>query len=351
MGYWFLAKYLFEHAGVFIPTAAPLLILPVAAPLLVLFIGSVVVLSFDFLLERLDKARVRKTLERYVSKNVVKELLDNPQTFFNSLTGVRKPVTILFSDVRGFTTLTESADSAQLVKQLNEYFEEMVRLVFAHHGSLDKFIGDAVMAVWGNIVSESPAADAKRAVATALAMRKSLAQLNEDWKERGMLDLHIGIGVNHGEVIVGNLGSTEKMELTVIGDAVNLASRLEGLTKEYHLDLLLGENVAKLVGDQYLLRLVDCVQVKGKTQPVDVFTVAGEGAGQTISLPLWLARYEEGVRRYRQREFASAAKLFEESLGRQPEDYLSQMYLARCRALIENPPGDDWNGVFVMTKK
>ena len=341
-GYWLLAKYLFEHAGIFILTAAPLT---------VLFIGSAVVLTFDFLLERLDKARVRKTLERYVSKNVVKELLDNPQTFFNSLTGVRKPVTILFSDVRGFTTLTENADSAQLVKQLNEYFEEMVRLVFAHHGSLDKFIGDAVMAVWGNIVSESPAADARHAVATALAMRKSLEQLNADWRTRGVTELHIGIGLNHGDVIVGNLGSTEKMELTVIGDAVNLASRLESLTKEYHLDLLLGENVAKLVGDQYLLRLVDCVQVKGKTKPVDVFTVMGEGAGQTVSLPLWLARYEEGVRRYRQREFASAAQLFEESLNRQPEDYLCAMYLARCRALLENPPGESWNGVFVMTKK
>ena len=341
-GGWFLAKYLFDHAGLF---------LPVAAPLLVLFIGSAVVLTFDFLLERLDKARVRKTLERYVSKNVVKELLDNPQTFFNSLTGVRKPVTILFSDVRGFTTLTENADSAQLVKQLNEYFEEMVRLVFAHHGSLDKFIGDAVMAVWGNIVSTSAALDARHAVATALAMRKSLEQLNADWRARGVTELHIGIGLNHGEVIVGNLGSTEKMELTVIGDAVNLASRLEGLTKEYHLDLLLGENVAKLVGDTYLLRLVDCVQVKGKTKPVDVFTVMGEGAGQTVSLPLWLARYEEGVCRYRQREFAGAAKLFEESLSRQPEDYLCAMYLARCRALLENPPGDGWNGVFVMTKK
>ncbi|MCX6895367.1 MAG: adenylate/guanylate cyclase domain-containing protein [Verrucomicrobia bacterium] len=350
-GWWFLAKYLFEHAGIFIPTAAPLLILPVAAPLTVLFIGSAVVLSFDFLLERLDKARVRKTLERYVSKNVVKELLDNPQTFFNSLTGVRKPVTILFSDVRGFTTLTESADSAALVKQLNEYFEEMVRLVFAHHGSLDKFIGDAVMAVWGNIVSESPAADAKRAVATALAMRQSLARLNEDWKKRGMLDLHIGIGVNHGEVIVGNLGSTEKMELTVIGDAVNLASRLEGLTKKYHLDLLLGESVAKLVGDTYLLRTVASVQVKGKTQPVDVYTVAGEGAGQTVSLPLWLARYEEGVRQYRDHNFAKAADLFRESLRQKPDDFLSARYLEFSEKLIKNPPDESWTYAEVMTDK
>jgi adenylate cyclase len=342
VAYWFLAQRLFNAHG---------LIILVVAPVAVFVGASGLVLTYDFFVERRDKARVRKTLERYVSKNVVKELLDNPATFFNSLTGVRKPVAILFSDVRGFTTLTESADSAQLVKQLNEYFEEMVRLVFAHNGSLDKFIGDAVMAVWGNIVSESPAQDARRAVATALAMRKSLEQLNASWKARGWQELHIGIGINHGEVIVGNLGSTEKMELTVIGDAVNLASRLEGLTKEYRLDLLLGENVARLVGDTYILRLVDCVQVKGKTKPVDVFTVMGEGAGQTVSLPVWLARYEEGVRRYRQREFADAAKLFEVSVSNKPDDYLSAMYLARCRALIENPPGESWDGVFVMTKK
>lgn len=340
--YWLFAQDLYDHRS---------RIIPVVAPLAVLLFSSVVILAYDFLVERRDKTRVRKTLERYVSKNVVRELLDNPQTFFNSLTGVRKPVTVLFSDIRGFTTLTESADSAGLVRQLNEYFQEMVALVFAHDGSLDKFIGDAVMAVWGNIVSKSPAHEARQAVATAIAMRKSLARLNDDWKIRGMTELHIGIGLNHGDVIVGNLGSSEKMELTVIGDAVNLASRLEGLTKEYRLDLLLGENIAALVRDTYLLRLVDCVQVKGKTRPVDVFTVMGEGAGQTVSLPLWLARYEEGVRLYREREFAAAAKMFEQSLQREPGDFLSAMYLRRCKELLLDPPDESWNGVFVMTKK
>ena len=340
-----LSGILFRRAG----TAAQVVL--VMTPLLVLFLSSIATLAYDYLLERLEKRRVRRTLERYVSRDVVKELLDNPQTFFNTLVGVRKPVTILFSDVRGFTTLTESADSAALVKQLNEYFEEMVSLVFAHQGSLDKFIGDAVMAVWGNIVSHGAAQDAQNAVATALAMKRSLKRLNEDWKARGMLELAFGIGLNHGEVIVGNLGSSEKMELTVIGDAVNLASRLESMTKQYHLDLLLGESMAKLVGDQYILRTVDCVQAAGKTKGVDVFTVMGEGAGQTVSLPLWLARYEEGVRLYRNRKFQAAAALFEECHRRDPEDYLSEMYLKRCTALIENPPDESWNGVFVMTKK
>jgi adenylate cyclase len=323
----------------------------VLTPTLALISSSFTALTYDYLLERLEKRRVRRTLERYVSRDVVKELLDNPQTFFNTLGGVRKPVTVLFSDVRGFTTLTESADSHALVKQLNEYFQEMVAHVFAHQGSLDKFIGDAVMAVWGSIVSQGPQPDALNAVATALAMKRSLKKLNEDWKARGMLELAFGIGINQGEVIVGNLGSSEKMELTVIGDPVNLASRLEGLTKEYHLDLLLGETVAPLVSGTYILRTVDYVQVKGKTKPVDVFTVMGERAAQTDSLPVWLARYEEGIRRYRKRAFAEAAAAFQESLRQQPDDYLNSMYLKRCRSLIENPPGDSWDGVFVMTKK
>jgi adenylate cyclase len=330
---------------------ATLNILLVAIPASALISSSLIALIYDYFLERREKRRVRRTLERYVSKDVVKELLDNPQTFFNALGGVRKPVSILFSDIRGFTTLTESADSHALVKQLNEYFEEMVAHVFSHQGSLDKFIGDAVMAVWGNIVSHGKDTDAHNAVATALAMKQSLKKLNADWKSRGMLELAFGIGINHGEVIVGNLGSSEKMELTVIGDPVNLASRLEGLTKEYHLDLLLGESVAPLVSDTYILRTVDSVQVKGKTKPVDVFTVIGDGAAQTVSTPLWLARYEEGVRLYRERKFAEGVHAFEECLRRQPTDYLSEMYLKRCQTLIENPPPESWDGVFVMTKK
>jgi len=345
VAYWAVSFFVFNRFGKGIN------VLLVMVPTVALVSSSSIALTYDYFLERLEKRRVRRTLERYVSRDVVKELLDNPQTFFNALGGVRKPVTILFSDIRGFTTLTESADSAGLVKQLNEYFQEMVAHVFHHQGSLDKFIGDAVMAVWGSIVSHGVEHDARNAVATALAMKASLRKLNEDWKKRGMLELAFGIGINHGEVIVGNLGSSEKMELTVIGDPVNLASRLEGLTKEYHLDLLLGEKMAAYVGDTYILRTVDYVQVKGKTKPVDVFTVMGDGAAQTVSMPVWLARYEDGVRRYRERKFAAAAVEFQECLRKQPDDYLSSMYLKRCQALIENPPDDSWNGVFVMTKK
>jgi len=237
------------------------------------------------------------------------------------------------------------------VLQLNEYFTEMVRHVFDNHGTLDKFIGDAVMAVWGNIVSRGTAIDAQDAVATALEMKSSLAKLNVGWKARGWPPLAFGIGINHGEVIVGNLGSIEKMELSVIGDAINLGSRLEGLTKEFHLDLLIGETVAPLVRERFLLRAVHLVQVKGKTKPIEVFEVLGErGTPEGHEQP-WLAAYENGLRLYRGRKFSEAERAFEESLRLKPDDYITSLYLKDCRDFLEHPPGDDWNGVFVMKSK
>lgn len=336
-----LAQWLFNQQGY---------VLAFFGPLLAFSSTTLGTFGYDFVLERREKNRTRRTLERYVSKDVVREILDNPGTYLNSLSGVRKPVTILFSDVRGFTTLTEGADAAQLVTQLNEYFNDMVHIVFEQQGRLDKFIGDAVMADWGSIVTAGAQEDARRAVATALDMRKYLARLNVNWKQRGITELSFGIGINHGDVIVGNLGSEQKMEVSVIGDAVNLASRLEGLTKEYKLDLLIGETVAPLVEERFALRSVDSVQVKGKRKPVHVFTVvADKEAGEQP--PAWLHRYEEGVAHYRARQFNDGLAAFADCVRWQPEDYLSQLYLRRCQELVTNPPGADWDTVFVMKSK
>lgn len=347
VAYGVLSRLVFSRAG----TAAEVLL--TATPILVLLLSGIVALSYDYLAERLEKRRMRRMFERYVSRDVAKELLDNPQTFVNAKGGTRRPVTILFCDVRDFTTMTERVDEAQLVKQINEYFEIWVQTVFEHEGSLDKFIGDAVMAVWGNIetVSRGDKKDAQNAVATALKMKPKLAALNETWKARGWEQFHIGIGINHGNVIVGEIGSTQKAEFTAIGDAVNLASRLEGLTKKYRVDLLLGENMAELVGDHYILRTVASVQPKGKTKPANVYTVMGDGAAQTVSMPVWLARYEEGLRLYRQRKFPEAAAEFQECLRRQPEDHLSQRYLEFCQNLIKNPPDESWTAAEIMTDK
>jgi adenylate cyclase len=348
-----ILAYLSLSVFVFMRSNPAINLLLMAVPTITIISSSSIALTYDYLLERLEKRRVRRTLERYVSRDVVKELLDNPETFLNARGGTRRAATILFCDVRGFTTMTESANESELVEQLNEYFETWVQTVFEHEGSLDKFIGDAVMAVWGNIpaVSRGKAKDARHAVATALKMKPKLKTLNEAWKARGWKEFHIGIGINHGEVIVGEIGSSQKAEFTAIGDAVNLASRLEGLTKKYHVDLLLGQSMAPLVGDTYILRTVASVQVKGKTKSVDIFTVIGDGAAQTVSLPVWLARYEEGVRLYRERNFTEAAAEFRHCLEKQPDDYLSGRYLNFCENLIKNPPDDSWTAAEVMTDK
>jgi adenylate cyclase len=303
---------------------------------------------WEQVLDRLERQRMRRTLERYVGQDVAHEVLDNPTSYLNSLGGVRKEITVLFSDVRGFTTLSEDADPQALVTQLNEYFEEMVTIVFANQGTLDKFIGDAVMAHWGSIVSDGSATDANRAVRTVLQMRTALARLNLGWRARGIQEMNVGFGVNHGDAIVGNLGCEAKMEVSVIGDAVNLASRLEGATKQYHLDFCLGESAAALVRDQFHLRSVDLIIVKGKTRPVEVFTVLGQ---QSAAEPTWLARHEEAVRRYRVGDFTAATAAWRDVLAQVAGDGLASVFLDRCAELIQNPPAPPWTGVYEMKSK
>lgn len=322
---------------------------PVLSPV-VSMAGTIVAATiWQQLIERLEKAKMRKTFERYVSRDVVKELLDNPASYLNTIGGARKRVTVLFSDVRGFTTMTEGADAQALVKQLNEYFDHMVNLVFANKGTLDKFIGDAVMAQWGGIYTEGEKQDAVLAVRTAVQMRKRLAELNAQWVPRGMLELKFGIGVNHGEAIVGNLGCEAKMEVSLIGDAVNTASRLEGITKEYHTDLIIGETVEPFVRDVFHIRTVGLNQPKGKTVPLELFSVIDERSAAPE--PAWLRDHEEGVRLYRKREFTAAAACFEKVLAALPGDWLANDYLENCREFEKSPPPPEWNAVHVMKSK
>jgi adenylate cyclase len=325
------------------------LVAPVLSPTLAMLGSGFIFTAAETITERLERARLRRTFERYVSRDVVEELVDNPEGWLNLLGGQRRNITVMFSDVRGFTTLTESADAAKLVEQLNEYFTEMVRIVFEHSGTLDKFIGDAVMAHWGSIKTAGLETDARRAVSTALGMRRALAMLNSGWRTRGMVELHFGIGINHGEAIVGNLGSEEKKEVSAIGDAVNLASRLEGVTKPYHIDLVIGELVAPFVAEHFVLRSVDLITVKGKTKPVEVFTVLGERPEDAE--PAWLATHEEAMKLYRAGRFTEAAARWREVLTQCPEDGIAALFIERCEELAKNPPEEPWAGVFEMKTK
>jgi adenylate cyclase len=309
-------------------------------------------LGFEYALERLEKLRTRRTLERYVSKNLVKEILENPDSYYSSLRGVRVPVTILFSDLIGFTTLAEKADPEALVAQLNEHLSRMTSVIFSNGGTLDKFIGDAIMAVWGNVRSLGTAQDAKNCARAALAMRGELQQLNAKWRGEGRMGLGMGIGINQGEVIVGNIGSQERMDPTVIGDSVNLASRLEGLTRVYGVDILVGASAAELVREEVHLRSVARVQVKGKIKPADVFTfVGGRDAEVDPEFLKWLETYEEGLEKFRTRDFTDAKILFSRFLEFYPDDLLAKIYLDRTLEYEQAPPDEAWDAVEVFTKK
>jgi adenylate cyclase len=337
------ARFFYDTTGLL------LLTVPVLSALLLSGLFS---LGFEYALERIDKLRTRRTLERYVSKNLVKEILENPDGYYSTLRGVRVPATMLFSDLVGFTTLAEKADPEALVAQLNEYLTRMTSVVFSSGGTLDKFIGDAIMAVWGNVRSLGVAQDAKNCVRAAVGMRSQLRQLNERWREEGRMGLGMGIGINQGEVLVGNIGSQERMDPTVIGDSVNLASRLEGLTRIYGVDILVGATAAELVRDEFYLRSVARVQVKGKTKPVDVFTLIG-ARNEDVDLEFlkWLESYEEGSERFRARDFSQAKILFSRFLEFYPDDLLAKMYLDRALEYEQQPPDEAWEAIEVFKKK
>ena len=330
-------------------TGLLLLTVPVLSALLLSGLFS---LGLEYAIERLEKLRTRRTLERYVSKNLVKEVLENPDSYYSSLRGVRVPATVLFSDLIGFTTLSEKADPEALVSQLNEYLSRMTSVVFSNGGTLDKFIGDAIMAVWGNVRSFGMAQDTKNCARAALAMRRELKELNQKWREEGRMGLGMGIGINQGEVVVGNIGSHERMDPTVIGDSVNLASRLEGLTRIYGVDILVGASAAELTRDEVHLRSVARVQVKGKSKPVDVFTFIG-GRNEEVDPEFlkWLETYEEGLELFRARDFTEAKILFSRFLEFYPDDLLAKMYLNRALEYEKAPPDEAWDAVEVFEKK
>ena len=214
-------------------------------------------------------------MEKYVSKNVVRELLDEPKAYAQSLGGVVRPVSVLFSDIRGYSIVSAQTDPQALVSQLNEYLTAMVECVFRFGGTLDKFIGDAVMAVWGNTRSEGVRNDAANAVRAALAMRTELERLNAGWAKRGLPQLRIGVAINHGEVVVGNIGSPQRMEFTVIGDAVNVTWKLQELTKDLGADLIVGKNVNALVIEEFELRPLGKITIRGLPQPLEIFELCG----------------------------------------------------------------------------
>ncbi len=326
------------------------LMIPVVSPLLALAMVGGLITAFDFAIEQMEKAHVRGVLDKYVSSNVASMVINQGDSFDQALRGQNKAVSVLFSDIRGFTSLSESRTPEMLVAQLNEYFMQMVDRVLGQGGTLQKFIGDAIMAVWGDTHSLGVNVDCLGAVRAALKMRTALEALNAGWDLNPDREiLHIGVGINHGHVVVGELGHPQRMEFTCLGDGVNLAARLESATKQFGVDILVAEEAEKLTRDQVVYRRVDLAVFKGKTQPIQVFTPLGEVG---IEVPAWLGNYHAALDLFHQKKFVEAKSAFvtvNAEMG--GEDYLCKMYQKRCDHYIEEPPPENWDGSWTLTEK
>ncbi|MEO6787003.1 MAG: adenylate/guanylate cyclase domain-containing protein [Chthoniobacteraceae bacterium] len=334
------AMALYNYAGLFILTVAPLIALTSSG------VGC---LGWDFFLERRERARVRSVLDKYVAKNVAELVLAEGDAFAGAIQGQRRTVTILFSDIRGFTTMSEESVPEEFIAQMNEYFYAMVEVVLAEGGTLQNYIGDAILAVWGDTRSMEPKTGAYQTVRTALLQGVALRKLNEGWAGRAdRWQLNIGIGVNQGEVIVGSVGHPLRMSFTVMGDTVNTAARLESATKQFGCGILVSESVEALTRDRFHYRRVDLIRLKGKTKPDAIFTVLGE---TSTPPPPWLGEYHRAVDLYHAREFRTAGEIFRKLGEELRDDVLCAMYSERCNGYMDAPPPGDWDGSYTMTKK
>lgn len=292
--------------------------------------------------------RLKSTMYRYLTPHVAEQVMALGDD--SLMVGERKEVTILFSDIRGYTTLTENLGAAEVVSLLNQYFETMVESVFHYEGTLDKFIGDALMAVFG---APLPLENhAWRAVQSALDMRQRLYEFNQRRIIQSQPQIHFGIGISSGEVVSGNIGSRKRMDYTVIGDGVNLSSRLEGATKEYGSDIILSEFTYNLCHERIWVRQLDRIRVKGKHQAVDIYELISDR-----STPLddktqeFLYHYDAGRTAYISRDFAQAIASFEAAKRIQPSDQAVNIHLARAYNYQKTPPPKSWDGVWTMLTK
>ena len=314
-------------------------------PVFTLIANVGLVALYRALVEEKEKRKVRGAFQQYVSPEVVRRLLKSP-----GLVMPRKTeITVMFSDIRGFTTLSEQLDAQLLALLLNQYLTEMTRIVFSQQGTLDKYIGDAVMAFWG--APNEDARHAENTCHTALRMMRRLGELRENWKAEGGPPLDIGIGINTGMASVGNMGSELRYGYTAMGDTVNLASRLEGLNKEYRTHILVSESTyAAARGAGLVFRDLDVIRVKGKLQPVNIYEllVAGDAADEHAER---LALFAQGRACYQQRKWREAQESFERVLARWPGDGPARTFWMRCQEYLFEEPEPNWDGVFIMSQK
>jgi len=313
-----------------------------------ILLSFIAVTVLKYLTEGREKRWLRKAFSQYLSPTVIEEIMEHPEKL--QLGGEKREVTVMFSDIRGFTSLSEKLEPEQITNILNEYFTPMSEIIFRHNGTLDKYIGDAIMAFFGAPI---PAEDHERlACKAALDMIKSLEELKEMWRAKNMppfiQELRIGIGINSGPVVVGNMGSESRFDYTIIGDNVNLASRLEGINKFYGTSIVISENTYRKVKDEFICMELDYIKVAGKSIPIRIYelitgrdrdSVAGE-------IETRARRFEEGLALYRNRRWNEAIGVFEELHAIEPYRKVYTVFIERCGMLKNRTLPPDWDGVF-----
>lgn len=322
------------------------IVVAVILPLILIVVNYILLTFYKYLTEERKKKELKGTFQKYVSPAVVNEILSHPEKI--NLGGRKENMTVMFSDVRGFTTLSEKLDPEVLSTFLNRYLTPMTRLVFKNDGTLDKYIGDAIMAFFGAPISDK--LHAKKCCTTALEMLAKLKELNIEFGKEQLPPLDIGIGINTGDMSVGNMGSDIVRSYTVMGDAVNLASRLEGINKNYGTRIIISEFTYKDVKSDFTVRELDWVRVKGKHLPVKIYElVAGQNVDPRTKEALDF--FAKGFEQYHSKSFDLALESFTHALNKIPDDPPSLLYIERCQEYLQNPPPENWDGVYEFKTK
>ncbi len=320
--------------------------MPLAGGLLMMLALFALNMTYGYFIESRTKRQITNLFGQYVPSELVDEMSKNPEQV--SMEGDSREMTILFSDVRGFTTISEGLDPKDLSLLMNEFLTPLSRVVYGHRGTIDKYMGDCIMAFWG-----APLPDARHAyhaVLAGLEMQRTLHALQPHFKERGWPEIRIGVGINTGRVSVGNMGSEVRVAYTVMGDAVNLASRLEGITKEYGAQVLVGEHT-RAAAPEFVYRELDLVRVKGKDKPVAIYEplgLAGEVAQAVLDE---IKLFQHMLRMYRNQEWDGVELQLINLLKIAPQSKLYAVYAERVAHYRNNPPGENWDGVFVFKTK
>ena len=321
-------------------------VVPIAATVVLILFQFLINMSYGFFFERRNKGLITELFGQYVPPELVEEMSEDPGAYTRD--AEERELTVLFSDVRGFTTLSEGLTPKELSSLMNEFLKHLTSVIHQHRGTIDKYMGDAIMAFWGAPVRDDQ--HARHALTAGLAMVEKMYALQDEFESRGWPRLAIGVGINTGVMSVGNMGSKFRTAYTLIGDEVNLGSRLEGLTKQYGVELIVGENVVKALPD-YVFRELDLVQVKGKHKPIAIYEPLGEKQEVSNEEQQELDLHATALRAYRARHWDQAESLLKQLQQQYGGRELYEIYLERLAFFRKNPPGVDWDGVFVFTVK